>query len=60
METKSDKEKALHETIVRVKENSLIYKSANLSSGDIVAQMQRLTEGKKMIERLRTVHISLD
>lgn len=60
VETKSDKEKALHETIVRVKENSLIYKSANLSSGDIVAQMQRLTEGKKMIERLRTVHISLD
>jgi len=60
VETKSDKEKALHETIVRVKENSLIYKSSNLSSGDIVAEMQRLTEGKKMIERLKTLHISLD
>lgn len=60
VETKGDKEKALHETIVRVKENSLIYKSSNLSSGDIVAEMQRLTEGKKMIERLRTLHISLD
>lgn len=60
VETKSDKEKALHETIVRVKENSLMYKSSNLSSGDIVAEMQRLTEGKKMIEKLRTLHISLD
>lgn len=60
VDTKSDKEKALNETIVRVKENSLIYKSSNLSSGDIVAEMQRLTEGKKMIERLRTLHISLD
>lgn len=60
VETKGDKEKALHETIVRVKENSLIYKSSNLSSGNIVAEMQRLTEGKKMIERLRTLHISLD
>lgn len=60
IETKTDKEKALKETIVRVKENSLIYKSSNLSSGDIVAEMQRLTEGKKMIEKLRALHISLD
>jgi DNA primase len=60
VETKSDKEKALNETIVRVKENSLIYKSSNLNSGDIVKEMQKLTEGKKMIEKLRTLHISLD
>ncbi|PXV93575.1 DNA primase [Lachnotalea glycerini] len=60
VESKSDKEKALHETIVRVKENSLIYKSSNLNSKDFVMEMQRLTEGKKMIEKLRTLHISLD
>lgn len=60
VETKSDKEKALNETIVRVKENSLINKGSNLSTGDIVTEMQKLTEGKKMIERLRTLHISLD
>lgn len=60
VETKSDKEKALNETIVRVKENSLIYKSSNLNSGDIVKEMQTLTEGKRMIEKLRTLHISLD
>jgi DNA primase len=60
VETKSDKEKALNETIVRVKENSLIYSSSNLNSGDIVTEMQKLTEGKKMVEKLRTLHISLD
>lgn len=60
VDTKSDKEKALNETIVRVKENSLIYRSSNMNSGDIVKEMQKLTEGKKMIEKLRTLHISLD
>jgi len=60
VETKSDKEKALNETIVRVKENSLIYNSSNLNSGDIVKEMQKLTEGKKLVEKLRTLHISLD
>ncbi|WP_099469052.1 DNA primase [Konateibacter massiliensis] len=60
VETKGDKEKALQETLVRVKENSLIYKSSNMNSGDIIAEMQKLTEGKKMIEKLRTLHISLD
>lgn len=60
VESKSEKEKAIHETIVRVKENSLMKKSSDLSTGDIVAQMQKLTEDKKMIERLRTLHISLD
>lgn len=60
VDTRVDKEKALNETIVRVKENSLLYKSSNLNSGDIVKEMQQITEGKKMIERLRTLHISLD
>jgi DNA primase len=60
VETKSDKEKALHETIVRVKENSLIHKSSNLNTQDFVNEMQKLTEGKKMIEKLKALRISLD
>ncbi|MFA9375426.1 MAG: DNA primase [Lachnotalea sp.] len=60
IETRIDKEKALKETIVRVKENSLIYESSNLNSEDIFSEMKKLTDGKKMIEKLRTLHISLD
>lgn len=60
VETKADKEKALKDTIVKIKENSLLAKSAGLAGGDFVKEMQMLTEGKRLIEKLKQVHISLD
>jgi DNA primase len=57
IETPSDKEKALKETIVRIKKNSIRQQSARLSPTDM-AGLQKLVADKRQLEQLERVHIS--
>ncbi|MCI5494595.1 MAG: DNA primase [Lachnospiraceae bacterium] len=59
VESKAEKEKALKETILRVKDNSITHRSAGLSPTDI-AGMQQLVTGKRQLEQLKKLHISID
>lgn len=59
IETKSDREKALKETILRVKQNSINYRSANLAPADIQG-LQQLVADKRQLEKLEKLHISID
>lgn len=59
IETKEDKEKALKETIVRVKENSIQYHSRQLAPTDMEGLM-KLVEAKRALETLEKLHISAD
>lgn len=59
VKTKEEMEKAIHETICRVMENSIEYRTANLDPTDI-AGLQQVVTGKRQLEALRKLHISLD
>ena len=59
VETKEDKEKALKETIVRIKQNSINYRSEHLAPTDMQGLMKLVTD-KKDLEELEKVHISID
>ena len=59
IETKSDREKALKETILRVKQNSINYRSTNLAPADIQG-LQQLVADKRQLEKLEKLHISID
>lgn len=59
IETKQDKEKALKETIVRIKQNSIDYRSKNLDSTDMNG-LQKLIIDKKQLEELQKLHISIN
>ena len=59
IETKQDKEKALRETIRRIKENSIDCRSRQSDPNDIQMVM-RLIEEKKELEKLEKAHISID
>lgn len=59
VKTKEEMEKAIHETICRVMENSIEYKTTNLDPTDI-AGLQQVVTGKRQLEALRRLHISLD
>ncbi len=59
VESKAEKEKALKETILRVKDNSITHRSAGLAPTDI-AGMQQLVTGKRQLEQLKKLHISID
>lgn len=59
IETKADREKALKETILRVKQNSINYRSANLAPTDIMG-LQQLVADKRQLEKLEKLHISID
>lgn len=59
VETKEDKEKALKETIVRIKENSINYQSKKLAPTDMEGLM-KLVEAKRALETLEKLHISAD
>ena len=59
IETKEDKEKALKETIVRIKENSINYRSKALAPTDMEGLM-KLVQDKKALEQLERMHISAD
>lgn len=57
--TKEDREKALKETIVRVKENSISHRSRNMDPTDMEGLM-KLVEAKRALEALEKLHISTD
>ena len=59
IETNAEKEKALKETIVRVKQNSLDYRFKHLSPDDSEKGNQLLAE-KLENEKLKNLHISID
>lgn len=59
IETKEDKEKALKDTIIRIKQNSIRYQSEHLEPTDMVA-LQKLIADKKALEELEKLHISVD
>lgn len=58
IQTKEEKEKALNETIYKIKENSIQYASEHLESTDLVG-LQRIVESKKELQKLKQLHISL-
>ena len=56
---KQEREKALKETILRVKENSYNYRAAHIAVTDI-AGTQNLIDDKRQLEALRKLHISIN
>ena len=59
VETKEDREKALKETIVRIKQNSIEYRLKNMAPTDM-AGLQKTVADKRALEELEKVHISID
>lgn len=59
VETKSDMEKAVKETIIRVKENSINVQTSRTDPTDLMAVM-RIVEAKKALEKLKNLHISIE
>lgn len=59
VESKEDREKALKETIIRIKQNSIKYRSEHLAPTDMVGLMQLVTD-KRDLEELEKLHISID
>jgi DNA primase len=59
VETKAEKEKALKETIIRVKQNSIEHRSKNMDPTDLSALM-KVVEDKRTLEQLEKLHISID
>lgn len=58
IETQDEMEKALKETIIRVKQNSMKYRSEHLPPTDM-AGLMKLVEDKKHLEELERMHISI-
>lgn len=58
LETRQEREKALHDVLMAVKKNSYEYYAANLGSD--VDAITRVIEGKKALEELAKTHISID
>ncbi len=59
LETKEEEEKALKETIIRVKNYSLDTATKELEPTDILG-LQRLMEAKRALQDLQKLHISID
>ena len=57
--TKEEQEKALKETIIRVKQHSVEYATQHLAPTDI-GGLQRLMEEKKALQDLSRLHISIN
>jgi DNA primase len=58
LDTKQERENALHDIIMAVKKNSYEYYTANL--GADVNAINKVIEGKKALEELAGTHISID
>ncbi len=58
VETKEEREKALKETLLRVKENSMNYRSKHLAPTDMEGLL-RVVNDKKDLEELKKLHISI-
>lgn len=50
---------ALKETIIRIKQNSIKYRSGHLAPTDMAGLMQLVTD-KRDLEELEKLHISID
>lgn len=59
IETKQDREKALKETIVRIKQNSIACRSRNLDPTDMTG-LQKLIADKQQLQEIQKLHISID
>lgn len=59
VETQNEMEKALKETIIRVKQNSINYREAHANPADINAMMQFIKE-RKELQELEKLHISIN
>ena len=59
LETKAEQEKALKETIIRVKTHSVDEASRKLEPTDIMG-LQRIMEAKRSLQDLQKLHISID
>ena len=57
--TKEEREKALQETIVKVKTHSIDYRTMHLEPTDIIG-LQKLMEEKRKLDDLKKLHISID
>lgn len=59
LETKAEQEKALKETIIRVKSHSVDEATRKLDPTDIMG-LQRIMEAKRYLQDLQKLHISID
>ena len=59
VETQNEMEKALKETIIRVKQNSIEFRESHANPTDINAMMQFIQE-RKALQQLEKLHISLN
>ncbi len=59
LETKAEQEKALKETIIRVKTHSVEEATKNLDPTDIMG-LQKIMEAKRALQDLQKLHISID
>ena len=59
LETTADREKALKDTILRVKQNSVNYASEHMDPADLNGMM-RMIEERKALERIEKMNIHLD
>ena len=57
--TKEEREKALQETIVKVKTHSIDYRTMHLEPTDIIG-LQKLMEEKRKLDDLKKLHISIE
>ena len=57
--TKEEREKALQETIVKVKTHSIDYRTMHLEPTDIIG-LQKLVEEKRKLDDLKKLHISIE
>ena len=59
VESQSDMEKAVKETMIRIKQNSINFKSSNLAPTDLQGLM-KVVEAKRSLEQLEKLHISIN
>ena len=59
VETQNEMEKALKETIIRIKQNSINYRSDHLDLNDM-AGLMKVIEDKRALEKLEKLHISIN
>ncbi len=59
IKTKQEREKALKETIVRMKQNSINYRSSHLNQADDKV-LEKLVEDKRQLEEIQKLHISIN
>ncbi len=59
VETQAEKEKALKETVIRVKENSINYRSHHLDPSDLEG-LQKLVADKKRMQELRGARFGIE